>query len=481
MKHIKNSTLKQHKYSKELKIIQPPLLSISGVTTTSWLNDRLPEYLWLGLILMNFDRTEGIKIACKILEEISKINNDLIRPKFSSILSLSNTQQINIYEIICAQTAHQCLSPLTVIYRNSEYPIFNEYFNICQITFNERLNLINKAIKQYYNHQSYFATDLRYVISTMLIFQKKLHIAPNCSNVAEALQFYPFTNHDDEKMKSYRPAIRTLEMSDFEKNQNTTFVETFWAEIGLKNECQLTIIGQDDTMTEINYSEYIKEYQERLKHLISEQKKLSISDDKFQVILGTITYALKIFNELVDCNLGDGVLGRNAFRTTLESYVNLKYLILLEKENSNVWKEYKFYGIGKYKFALLKNRENQESGTIHFNEPLIDAIVNEDIWEEFISIDPNFFDKKSIKEKFKEVGELQLYETCYEYDNNFVHGFWGAVRESSMLHCNNASHRYHSTPDVTFQQKMPCVYSDIKMIMDKLSNILDEEFSNENQ
>lgn len=481
MKPKKNSTLKQHKYSKELKIIQPPLLSMRGVTTTSWLNDRLPEYLWLGLILMNFNRTEGIKTACKILEEISKINKDLIKPKLSNILSLDDIQQINIFRIICAQTSPKCLSPLTVIYRNSKYPVFNEYFNVCQITFEDRLNLINKAIKLYYDHQSDSATDLRYTISAMMIFQKKLHIAPNCSKIAEAIQSYPLTNHDDEKMKSYRPAIRTLEMNDFGEDQNITFIEQFWTEISLKNECQPTIIRQETSMTEINYNEYIEAYQKKLTYLIYEQKKLSILDDKFNVILGTISYVLKIFNELVDSNLGDGILGRNAFRTILESYVNLKYLLLLEKENSNVWKEYKFYGIGKYKFALLKNRENQEHKAVHFNETLIDAIVNEDTWEEFISIDPNFFDKKSIKEKFKEVGEQQLYETCYEYNNNFVHGFWGAIRESSMLHCNDASHRYHSTPDVTFQQKMPCVYSDIKMIMDKLSNILDEEFPNENQ
>ncbi len=481
MKPQKNSMLKQHKYSKELKIIQPPLLSIRGVTTTSWLNDRLPEYLWLGLILMNFDRTEGIKTACKILEEISKINKDLIKPKLSSILSLDDIQQINIYQIVCAQTSPECLSPLTVIYRNSKYPVFNEYFNVYQITFDERLSLLNKAIKQYYDHQSHYATDLRYVVSLMVIYQDKLRVNSNCGNIVEAIQSYPFTNHDDEKMKSYRPAIRTLEMSNFEDDQNTIFVEQFWTDIGLKNECQPTIIGDENSMTEINYNEYIEAYQKKLTYLIYEQKKLSILDDKFNVIIGTISYALKIFNELVDSNLGDGILGRNAFRTILESYVNLKYLLLLEKENSNVWKEYKFYGIGKYKFALLKNRENQEHKAIHFNEPLIDAIVNEDTWEEFISIDPNFYDKKNIKEKFIAVGELQFYETCYEYNNNFVHGFWGAVRESSMLHCNEASHRYHSTPDVTFQQKMPCVYFDIKMIMDKLSNILDEEFPNENQ
>jgi len=75
------SDLKSHKYKKGL--IQPPMNTLENQQPVSWTNDRLPEYLWLGLILMNLKRTEGIEKAGKILKEISHINKTIIKPKLS--------------------------------------------------------------------------------------------------------------------------------------------------------------------------------------------------------------------------------------------------------------------------------------------------------------------------------------------------------------------------------------------------------------
>ncbi len=66
------SDLKNHKYKKGL--IQPPLNTFGNQQPVSWTNDRLPEYLWLGLTMMNFERTKGIENASNILKEISQIN-----------------------------------------------------------------------------------------------------------------------------------------------------------------------------------------------------------------------------------------------------------------------------------------------------------------------------------------------------------------------------------------------------------------------
>jgi hypothetical protein len=45
-----------------------------------------------------------------------------------------------------------------------------------------------------------------------------------------------------------------------------------------------------------------------------------------------------------------------------------------------------------------------------------------------------------------------------------------------MLHCDNATHKYHSIPDINFEQKMPSVNNDIYKIMQKFLKIIDEEF-----
>jgi hypothetical protein len=467
------SDLKSHKYKKGL--IQPPMNTLPNQQKVSWTNDRLPEYLWLGLILMNYERTEGIEKTGRILKEISKLNNTILRPKFSIILSLGESEQEKIYNIICEVVNPNLFAPLTIIYRNLSYPIFNKFFNFPEIAISNRIKTISKAIKLYYDHQSHAATDLRFVVSSMMIFQGKLHVHKD-SLMPEAFANYPYTNHSDEKMRTYRPAIRTLEMMDFENLPNKKYIDFFWKEIGLKTDCNLIIIDLKAESGKVNYQKYISNYQEKLGILLNEKKEKSLLDVKFDVIIGTITYALKIFNDVVEKQLDESILGRHAFRTILEAYINIKYLLELEAGHPNVWEEYKIYGIGKYKLPLLKERENVgQKDKNHFFEQLADMIINEIIWEEYLDIDLRYFDNKKIKEKFEEVDEKYLYEVLYEYDNNFIHGFWGAVRESSMLHCDNAAHRYHTVPDINFLQKMPSVNSDICKVMKKFTMLIDEE------
>jgi len=468
------SSLRNHKYKKGL--IQPPTNTLPNQQPVSWTNDRLPEYLWLGLILMNFERTYGIEKAGKILKKISQINKSIIKPKLSIILSLPEIEQEKIYKIICNEINPKILAPLTVIYRNSSYPIFNKYFNFPDIFINNRIDILNKAIELYYDHQSNEATDLRFVVLSMMIFQDKLRVYQG-KVLPKAFMNYPYTSHDDEKMRIYRPSIRATEMMDIESSPNKNFIDFFWKEIGMKTDCKPIVIGFKNEEEKMDYKKYILDFQEKLNHLLNEHKEKSLADDKFDVIIGTITYALKIFNDVIEKNLDDSILGRHAFRTILETYINIKYLLKIETEHPNIWEEYKLYGIGKYKLPLLKERENtEEKDKTHFVEQIIDIIINEIIWEEFVDIDLRYFDNKKVKEKFEEVDEKYLYEVLYEYDNNFIHGFWGAIRESSMLHCDNATHKYHSIPDIGFQQKLPSVTNDIYKIMNKFLKMLDEVF-----
>jgi len=471
-KNKNTSDLKSHKYKKGL--IQPRMNTIPNKQLVSWANDRLPEYLWLGLVLMNFQRTKGIEKAGNILKRISEINKSLIEPKLSIILSLGEKKQEEIYKIICNEINPKYLAALTAIYKNSNYPIFNKYFNFLNIPISERIDTLSTAIKLYYFHQSNEAADLRFVILSMLIFQDKLRVHKG-SILSEAFENYPYFNHDNEKMRIYRPLIRNSEMVKIESSSNKIFIDSFWKEIGLKTNCTLT--GYETNEKEMDYQKYIFNFQEKLNHLLYEQKEKSLTDDGFHVIIGTVTYALKIFNDVIEKKLDDSILGRHAFRTILETYINIKYILKLEDKHPNIWKEYKLYGIGKYKLPLLKERENtNEKDKTHFVESSIDVIINEIIWEEFVDIDLRYFDNKKIKEKFEEIGEKYLYEVLYEYDTNFVHGFWGAVRESSMLHCNNATHKYHSVPDINFQQKISSVNNDIYKIMNKFFKLIDEVF-----
>lgn len=474
MKKRNVSNLKSHTYKKGL--IQTPMNILPNTKPVSWIDDRLAEYLWLGLILMNYSRTEGIEKVCLIFKIICQENKSILKPKLSEIFALKNSDQEKVYKIILDNINPEVLSPLTVIFTNSEYPIFNKYFNSLHMSVNDRVQRLSKAVELYYKHQSHETTDLRFVIVSIRIFQGKLKLPQN-SDLEYSFINYPCTNHEDEKMRKYRPFIRSLEMTDIQVSPNKNFIDLFWKRLGLITNCKPFIIGFKQKENKMNYRLYILELKEKISHLINEKKELSIMDDKFAVIVGTATFALKIFNDVIEKGLDDSILGRHAYRTILESYINIKYLQKIEAKHENIWQEYKIYGIGKYKLPLAKDREIiATKDETHFIEPIIESIINEIVWEEFLNIDLRYFDNKKIKEKFEEVGEGYLYEVLYEYDNNFIHGFWGAVRESSMVYCNNPSHKYHSIPDINFEQKMSSINDDIYRVIDKFSKLIDESF-----
>jgi len=464
------STLKQHKWTKG-GLIETPLNSLKGIKPISWSKDRLPEYLWLGLILMSYNRKEAFKkivaILRRIVEELSNLNES----RLSLIFSLPAKQQHIIYQIIAANIDIRVMSPLTAIYMEPKHDIFNTYFYCTEVKFIERIEILAKAVKMFYEHQSYMATDLRFCAMLIAILRKRIIFNSKCKNSIEAIIHYAELDHEDEEMSKFRPLIRSMEpMAPF-SSINDEFNFNFWRSLSMKTECNPIRISYADQDIE-DYITIITEFKDKLNYLTRLYKDKLIFDTKFNVLIGLAVYTLKISNEIIEHKLGNSVIGRNAFRTIIETYIMMKYLIKVEAEQPNVWEEYKLYGIGKYKHHLLtKERDNIDDSSC-FNQEFINAIINEIKWEEFLDIDTDYFNGK-IKDKFKGVAEENLYNFEYEYNTNFVHAFWGAIRESSMYLCDNASHQYHLFPDINLDVKLSCIYNDIHKMLNKIFAFVD--------
>ena len=127
------------------------------------------------------------------------------------------------------------------------------------------------------------------------------------------------------------------------------------------------------------------------------------------------------------------------------------------------------YGNGKYKLVMAKLREEKYtvSDDSQIDEKIMELIVNEDMDEAFVNMSVGYFDKTGVRTKFQKCGEDELYEIYYEYATNFAHGIWGAIRESSMLICDNPAHTYHCVPDYHMDQNLRSVLGDCEMVMKK--------------
>lgn len=155
----------------------------------------------------------------------------------------------------------------------------------------------------------------------------------------------------------------------------------------------------------------------------------------------------------------------------------MKYLASQESEKPTIWSEYKTYGIGKFKLILMKIREGMGRETRHVSEKMLDLLVNEPQLEEFTDVDLRYFDDVKIRDKAIGVGEKDLYDVAYDYDSSYAHGLWGAVRESSMLACDNVFHHFQPVADATLSQGLPDVASDCYNNLIKIVKLVNERYS----
>ena len=88
---MRHSKLSEHTFRKG-KFIAPintlPLMH-ELEDEKSWTYGRMPEYLWIGLILKYYGRDEGLKKSYGIISTLHKLAPDLYTARLSQILKLN--------------------------------------------------------------------------------------------------------------------------------------------------------------------------------------------------------------------------------------------------------------------------------------------------------------------------------------------------------------------------------------------------------
>jgi len=461
---------------KKGRIISPLVSGLEDILKlNSWSFERAPEYLWLALILEKYGRNVGLNHCYKIIDYIIKTFPDIHSVRMSAILNSNEALQVQIFEKVKNIVGVEVLSPLTAVIDNELSKSFYNEFYIPGCSLGDRLEKLKKVTKKYNSPHSYEAADVRYLAILPIALSGKMIFCEG-SPVVEALTNYPTTPHDAEIMRIYRPTIRSLEGVEMPDDSIDEFVNAFWERVVNMTDCNpMAICFEKDN--KVDYKEFIENTKEILNYMNVSGKNELVYDEAYSVLFGSLSYAFKTFIEVIEHDLGNTIIGRQSARIIIEVYIMMKYLCLKEDEMPDIWAKYKAYGIGKYKLILLKLREGMGSDVSHVVEPLVDAIVNEPLLEEFTEIDLKYFDKQAIREKAISVGEKDLYDVAYDYDSSYAHGLWGAVRESSMLSCDNVFHHFHAIPDATDAQNLTGVTADCYKYLLKIVSFVNQKYN----
>ena len=204
------------------KLLSPLVDQLGDVLTlTSWSIDRLPEYLWLALILNSYSRTDGINCCVNILKKIHAIDPNFDSAKLSYILSKDDSTRSELFDIITSEVDSTVLAPLTSVIDYDYDCLFYKRFYIPGLEYNKRIS------------------DLKYIAIIPKILSGRIHL-PNDSPTVDAVLHYGNTAHDEEIMRIYRPAIRSLEgVIDLPNEQVNEWVSHFWNVTARVTACKL--------------------------------------------------------------------------------------------------------------------------------------------------------------------------------------------------------------------------------------------------
>lgn len=433
----------------------------------------MPEYIWIGFILDYYGREEGMKKIHVICTKLHDIAESIILPRLSEIFSLNDAEQSRFYQEILKIISKDVLAPLTLIFAYSRNPLFSQNFASPELPMNDRLYKIMDILRKTSDHQSELSTDIRYVVLCYLSLSNKFHLA-NQEQV-DLLTQYPTMKHDNPVMRHARPFIRASEIgiSDFDKSANNEHASFFWERISKMTDCKLFKIQFEEEKRDTD--QYIQCLQDIYSYLSEVFTKTSPLDNKMLVLLGIATYSFKRIKEVSDHKLSNTIVGRSSVRVLIENYIMIKYLIKNELSHKDIWNEFQEYGIGQFKLIVERSREQTPvRENSHVDYKYLEILVKDFKNEMFLDMDTRYFDNKNIRDKAKIVDENQLYGLYYDYDSAFEHGLWGAIRESSLLICNNPLHHYHCIPDINDEQNLKSVWPDCVMVMNKTINVFDE-------
>ena len=469
---MNHSKLSDHKFKKG-KFIAPFNEFMTPVSNNeSWYFGRLPEYIWIGMLLNEYGRHDGLEMIYKFIVRLHSIDSEIIAPRLSEILSMNKKKQEEFFSYILTIVEKKVLSPLTLIFTYSDYPVFTKAFAEPDVKVEDRIAPLDQVLRKAMYHQSEFSTDIRFIALYYMCMTGRVVLQEEqIKNLVE----YPTLEHNNEKMRMLRPLVRASELMILSMEKKADwYLNSFWRRISIMTECKLYGINfiEETANTEL----YMEELHEVFIYLSELLCKVNPLDEKMLVLFGIATYSYKRLLEVVEHKLFNSISGRSAVRVLIENYIMMKYLVNIEEKHENIWSEYQFYGIGQYKLIITRFREQENKKDLknsHVDYKYIELLVNEFVIEETIDMDTKYFDKQNIRSKAEAVGEKELYGLYYDYDSAYEHGLWGAIRESALLKCDNPAHHYHCVPDIDNNQNLKSVWYDCVNIMEKTLLFLD--------
>lgn len=463
----RTSKISEHKFQKKQLI--PPLMAMPNIHLQSWTNDRMPEMLWALLLIEKHGRDKTIPIFRRVINYYIQHEELDGEVTFSGILKLHAKAKFDLITAITAEEASKealgTLLLLNCIPGIEFWKPFIRQPTDKTIALQKLAATIFLGLDQAGDEAS-MCRWLRIAGKTAV---RKMHF-PSEDHYK---RIFEYPDYGDRHM--VESSIRASEgsLDAMSEGGKAAWIDDFWKECFSITACKTfdrELPTQVETYVRIKpitlwniYNQLSAKYLEFLPSTHIEPK--------HDCLWGTALLLTQISNDIISSSPSSS-LTLLGLRALVEGIINLKYL--LHKNDPELWKKFRDYGIGQAKLNVLKLRDKKNPPHyIPFNA--IEKIANEDRWEEYSIVDVGDWSNDNLRKR-SEIAKLkELYDDYYIWPSCFAHSQWGAIRYMVFDNCINPLHRLHRVP--TSPANIRTVKYDVEILLEKLFELLSKEYS----
>jgi hypothetical protein len=426
-------------YKQTGKVLRGAFADLPNMRNRSWLNQVLPEMIWVALIRNGLDLNTFTDIFKPVAEHFVRLGiTDVTLTGISK--APADKKAVIMHSLTSSPSLRQALRPLLLFGEYlPDYELWKAAIDL-EVDYQEDAAVLADTVARTIDHQSQESTDCRWFRLMPLLLGGKIHVPAEMGE-----EFLSYPNVAD--MRHTRPSIRALEVSldmgDDDSNKPSQWCDDFWTICFSSTECLIPDPPKDeDDYSKADYENFIGFHRQKLAG-IRMYNEGHLPKVKLDVLTGAGLFTLKILEELKNSPSSSGILGRSAIRTLTELGVNVTFLT--EKDDDDTWNNFYFHGQGEAKKIFLKYmRAGDKPAFVELAD--IWLVANESRYMDFLDINLGDWDEANLRNRAIEADMKDHYDHYYDWTSNYTHATWAAIRREVYTPCQNPLHKYHLLP-----------------------------------
>jgi len=465
--HRQSSGLEDHQ--RHAKKLRPPLAQMSApMKPLPWDRDVLPEFFLIDAAAhqRSWEGAPGVLHgALDILDQfVSSDSNDTLLGTISSMALVAEDRRAEAREALANSGLEQDLLPQGLRHGLALYPecpaawLLADWRQLYTVDWEEGVRYLKGAVRRLWASKSVHSTRCRMLPLARMMKHRKL-VFPAGMQGIELLPSYPgsLTAHEQGLVESTARALFMAAVYGGNEGVEDWPVH-FWRHSYQVSACE--DLGDDPGGTAVGEADVrgvatlMQDAAEQLSSVIdhaARQASLDIYDlDRDEVLFGLLARQYRLFHALaVDPWLWTMDLGSMFHRAMTDALITFRWLA--KQNDGSLYAKFKEFSLGRQKLLKLHVGELVDDGRDDLAEfeEYLSATINEEGWEELLSIDlGGNFAGKDMRKMAHEVGMRELYNLVFSPASAELHGEWVSLKRSNLVRCGNPLHRFHFVPQL---------------------------------